>query len=179
MTIATPVKAGVSLDALLSARDNRAERQTGWLTHYRRTVISLTLVTPGVVKDSIRYRNTMGVALQACDQLLWQQRWRVLDRQVLWLPTGPEAMWCVNHDASEVKALSTLLEQTHPLGRLWDIDVICPQQGAIGRKALGREMRRCLLCDEPAHACSRSRQHSPEQVIACVEAMIDDWFARD
>lgn len=179
MTIATPVKAGVSLDALLSARDNRAERQTGWLIHYRRTVISLTLVTPGVVKDSIRYRNTMGVALQACDQLLWQQRWRVLDRQVLWLPTGPEAMWCVDHDASEVKALSTLLEQTHPLGRLWDIDVICPQQGAIGRKALGREMRRCLLCDEPAHACSRSRQHSPEQVIACVEAMIDDWFARD
>jgi holo-ACP synthase len=33
----------------------------------------------------------MGVALQMCDQLLWENRWQVLDRQVLWLPTGPEA----------------------------------------------------------------------------------------
>lgn len=179
MTLATPVKTGVSLDALLSAKDNRAARQADWLTHYRKTVVSLTLVTPGEVKDSIRYRNSMRVALQACDQLLWRQGWSILDRQVLWLPTGPEAMWCVDYPASEVKALSAQLEQTHPLGRLWDIDVICPQQGPIGRKALGGAMRRCLLCDESAHACARSRRHSPEQVIARVEAMIDDWFARD
>lgn len=44
-------------------------------------MISLTLVTPGEIKDSLRYRNTMGVALQMCDQLLWENRWQVLDRQ--------------------------------------------------------------------------------------------------
>jgi holo-ACP synthase len=46
------------------------------------------------------------------------------------------------------------LEQSHPLGRLWDLDVICPQDGHVGRLSLGLHMRRCLVCDEPAHVCS-------------------------
>ena len=179
MTTATPVQTGVSLEALLAAKESRAARQADWLTHYQQPIISLTLVTPGAVKNSLRYRNTMGVALQMCDQMLWQNGWQVLDRQVFWLPTGPEAMWCVAHQAPEIKAHCAALEQSHPLGRLWDLDVICPQAGHVGRLSLGSHMRRCLICDEPAHACSRSRKHPLEQVVGCVEKMIDDWFYRD
>lgn len=40
-------------------------------------------MTPGAVKDSIRYRNMMGVALQACDQMLWKHRWQTLDRRAV------------------------------------------------------------------------------------------------
>lgn len=163
---------------LLAAKERRAARQADWLTHYQQPVI-LTLVTPGEIKDSLRYRNTMGVALQMCDQLLWENRWQVLDRTVLWLPTGPEALWCVAHPAAEIKAHCAELEQTHPLGRLWDLDVICPENGLVGRQSLGSHLRRCLICDEPAHACSRSRHHPVEQVVSRVEKMIDDWFARD
>ncbi|PGN01731.1 citrate lyase holo-[acyl-carrier protein] synthase, partial [Priestia megaterium] len=79
MTIATPVHSGVSLTQMLAAKENRAARQADWLTHYQQPVISLTLVAPGDIKDSLRYRNTMGVALQMCDQLLWEHRWQVLD----------------------------------------------------------------------------------------------------
>ena len=113
MSVDTPAQAGVSIDALLAAKEQRAARQADWLAHYQQPVISLTLVTPGAVKDSIRYRNMMGVALQACDQLLWKHRWQTLDRQVLWLPTGPEALWCVAHPASEIKAMCSTLEQSH------------------------------------------------------------------
>ena len=107
MSVDTPAQAGVSIDALLAAKEQRAARQADWLAHYQQPVISLTLVTPGAVKDSIRYRNMMGVALQACDQLLWKHRWQTLDRQVLWLPTGPEALWCVAHPASAAVERST------------------------------------------------------------------------
>lgn len=179
MTMETLHRPGVTLAMSLEAKERRAARQADWLQHYGQTVVSLTLVTPGEIKDSIRYRNSMGVALQTCDQLLWQHHWQVLDRQVLWLPTGPEALWCVAHPAAEIKAFVMMLEQTHPLGRLWDIDVICPQNGPVGRESLGNAQRRCLLCDEPAHACSRSRRHASERVIASVEKLIDDWFARD
>jgi len=88
-------------------------------------------------------------------------------------------LWCVAHPAAEIKAHCADLEQTHPLGRLWDLDVICPQHGHVGRQSLGANLRRCLICDEPAHACSRSRNHPAEQVVSRVEKMIDDWFARD
>lgn len=179
MTTATPVEAGVSLEAWLAAKECRAARQADWLRRYQQPIISLTLVTPGTVKNSLRYRNTMGVALQMCDQLLWENRWPVRDRQVLWLPTWPEAMWSVAHNAPEIKAHCVALEQSHPLGRLWDLDVICPQDGHVGRLSLGLHMRRCLVCDEPAHVCSRSRKHPVGQVVGGVEKIINDWFARD
>ena len=142
MTTMTPERTGVSLEALLAAKEKRAARQADWLRHYQQPIISLTLVTPGAVKDTMRYRNTMGVALQACDQMLWQHGWQTLDRQVLWLPTGAEAMWCVAHPAAEIKAQCIELEQTHPLGRLWDFDIFCPQNGPVGRHSLDRSTRR-------------------------------------
>jgi holo-ACP synthase len=40
MTTATPVQAGVSLEALLAAKERRAARQADWLTHYQQPVIS-------------------------------------------------------------------------------------------------------------------------------------------
>ncbi|WP_414630450.1 citrate lyase holo-[acyl-carrier protein] synthase [Cronobacter sakazakii] len=49
----------------------------------------------------------------------------------------------------------------------------------MGRASLDRPGRRCLLCDEPAHACARARRHPLEEVVGRVEKMIDDWFARD
>lgn len=176
MTITMPVRAGVSLEEMLTAKERRADRQADWLARYQQPVISLSLVTPGAIKDTLRYRNLMGVAIRECDQLLWENRWPVRDRKVLWLPTGPEALWCVAHPAQAIKTRCVALEQTHPLGRLWDVDVICPQIGRIGRLS---PARCCLLCDKPAHACSRSRHHPVEQVVARMEQMIDDWFARD
>ncbi|MFS2224630.1 citrate lyase holo-[acyl-carrier protein] synthase [Pantoea sp. B65] len=179
MPTITPAKAGVNLTELLAAKEARAQRQSSWLTHYAQPLVSMTLVTPGAVKDSSRYRRNMGIALQACDQLFWQHRWPVLARKVLWLPTGPEALWCIEHGAPEIKAATVALETEHPLGRLWDIDVICPQSGLIGRRSLDEAGRRCLICDGPAHACARSRQHPIEQVVEKVEEIIDAWFTRD
>jgi len=179
MTTMTPERTGVSLEALLAAKEKRAARQAEWLRHYQQPIISLTLVTPGAVKDTMRYRNTMGVALQACDQMLWQRGWQMLDRQVLWLPTGAEAMWCVAHPAAELKAQCIELEQTHPLGRLWDFDIFCPQHGQVGRHSLDRSTRRCLVCDEPAHSCARSRRHPLDEVVSRVEGLINGWFTRD
>ena len=40
MSVDTPAQAGVSIDALLAAKEQRAARQADWLAHYRRPVIS-------------------------------------------------------------------------------------------------------------------------------------------
>lgn len=178
MEMLSPADAGVSLAALLAARECRAARQADWLQHYQHPIISLTLVTPGAVKDSRRYRDCMDVAIRMCDRQLQRHRWRVIARQVLWLPTGPEGLWCVAHPATDIKSACMRLEQDHPLGRLWDLDVICPENGQIGRRARDNLPRSCLLCDEPAHGCARSRRHPIDEVVGRVERLIDDWFTR-
>ena len=43
MSVDTPAPAGVSIDALLAAKEQRAARQADWLAHYQQPVISLTL----------------------------------------------------------------------------------------------------------------------------------------
>ena len=90
MTLATPVRAGVCLDELLAAKERRAARQADMLEHYQQPVISLTLVTPGEIKDSLRYRNTMGVALQMCDQLLWETAGRCWTARCCGSRPGPK-----------------------------------------------------------------------------------------
>lgn len=175
MTMMTPAGAGVSLEALLAAKERRAQRQSAWLTQFSQPLISLTLVTPGPIKDSPRYRLVMDEALRCAEAMLRRHDWPVLRRQTFWLPTGAEAFWCVQHSAPEIKAAAIELEQSHQLGRLWDVDVICPQAGVIGRHSLDHGRRRCLICDGPAHACARSRRHPLPDVIANVEALIDGW----
>lgn len=170
---------GVSLTKLLVAKEQRSQRQQVWLSHWQVPLLSLTLVTPGPVKNSLRYQNTMGVALQTCDQILWRNGWQTLAREVFWLETGPEAFWCVDHSAYELKSVLMKLEEKHPLGRLWDMDVISPQDGPVSRQTCGQPLRRCLICTKPAHACSRSRAHPLEQVTDKVEQIIDNWFRRD
>lgn len=128
------------LQAQLRAKDQRVARQQAWLQRYQQPVISLTLVTPGPLKNRARYQNVMGVALRSADHELRKNHCPVTHRAVYFAMTGPEAIWSVAHPAAEIKALLTTLEQSHPLGRLWDFDVIGPQAGLISRRSLNQPL---------------------------------------
>jgi holo-ACP synthase len=104
-----------------------------------------------------------------------ERSWPVLKREVRLDPTGPEALLVVDAGALELKQAMTRLEEEHALGRLWDLDVIDPRLGAISRKALGVPARRCLLCDEEAHACGRSRSHSLQELQNAIEEIIHGY----
>ncbi len=179
MTLTDGLGSGVTLDQLLAAKERRAARQAAWLGRYGHPLISLTLVTPGPVKDSARYRQVMAQAINVCQRMLARRGWPVAAREFFWLPTGPEAFWSVDHAAMAIKAATVALEQGHPLGRLWDMDVISAQNGVIGRKSLGKAGRRCLVCDRPAHACGRSRRHPLPQLLTAIEDLLENRLVRD
>ncbi len=65
MSVDTPARGRASASTHCWRRKSSVQpAEADWLAHYQQPVISLTLVTPGAVKDSIRYRNMMGVALR-------------------------------------------------------------------------------------------------------------------
>lgn len=179
MSVDTPAQAGVSIDALLAAKEQRAARQADWLAHYQQPVISLTLVTPGAVKDSIRYRNMMGVALQA---------WRSAAVEAPLANAGSSGAMAADRARSAVvRSASGQRNQSDvqyagaepsagtPVGYRCNLSA----ERAGGTPVAGRIAAPLLLCDEPAHACARSRRHDTDLVVARVEQMIDAWFARD
>ena len=162
----------VTLDAVLLNRERRVLLQHAAQESFGRPVLSITLVTPGPVKDSPAARQVMTHALHALDTLMADHGWPVLNRKVRLDPTGPEALLVVDAGSRELKQATARLEEEHPLGRLWDLDVIDPLRGAISRKDLGMRSRRCLLCGEDAHACVRSRAHPLKELQCAIQEII-------
>ena len=167
----------VGLDELLAAREWRAARQAALIRHYKVPVVSLTIVMPGPVKDNDWSRRALGEASLSFDALCRRSKWPLMSHQQRWQRSGPEALYAVAAEKATLKASTVELEDRHPIGRLWDFDVIDPRSSALSREALGFAPRRCLVCDRPARECGRSRRHPLDLLLSTIGNMMSEHHA--
>ncbi|WP_159565589.1 citrate lyase holo-[acyl-carrier protein] synthase [Budvicia diplopodorum] len=160
----------VTLLEILLSRESRQQRQRIWLADYQTTVVSLTMVIPGEIKDSELSRKAFNQAWDEINQLCNLQSWMIQASEVFNLPTGAEGLLAIKQSADVVKHACVAMEQNNPLGRLWDIDVI-GEQGSISRQAIGMPPRSCFICDLDARVCARQRTHSIQDLHAAMEAL--------
>lgn len=168
----------IGLGRLLAARDERAGRQAAALARFERPLVSVTLVTPGAVKDGWLQRGLLASALDALEESLERRRWRVVSQQASWLDTGPEALYVVDAPATALKQATVELEEGHPLGRLWDLDVIARGPRHLSRTDAGAPPRRCLVCGSAAIECARSRRHGVQELMAAIHRIAHADTAR-
>lgn len=164
----------VCLEQMLAAREHRAARNAAALACSRKAVLSVTLVMPGPVKDGALPRSVFDEALGALAELCDSRGWRVLQLEVFWLPTGPEALYVIDGEADLLKAACIELEEKHPLGRLWDLDVVVPGPRVLSRKQFGLRPRRCLVCERPAFECGRSRRHPLPELLHTIHMLVNN-----
>jgi holo-ACP synthase len=176
MATATPVAVG--LEDMLRAREQRAERQRAAVARFGVPVVSATVVMPGPFKDTPLTRMVMDAASAEIVGLLARRDWTVLLEAPLSAPTGPEVLYAVRAEAPALKRDMVALEETHPLGRLWDLDVIAPEGGSISRRTLGLGPRRCLVCGAPAHECARAGRHPLPELMAAIAARVEAYRGR-
>jgi holo-ACP synthase len=162
----------ITLPQLIASRDARQARQQEWLDHHAITLISFTVVAPGPVKDSELTRRIFNHGLRALRQLAAQSHWEIKKQICLPLPTGAEGLLAIDAPAYQVKRMAMELEQTHPLGRLWDIDVLEPHGKILSRADFDQPPRNCLICQRPAAVCAREQTHSLADLVAHMEAML-------
>ncbi|HBM1449950.1 TPA: citrate lyase holo-[acyl-carrier protein] synthase [Salmonella enterica subsp. enterica] len=155
----------VTLEERLQARDKRAARQRQALNCYRLPLISLTLVAPGAVKNSAVWRRVADYAiaeiLALCEQMEWVNVWEMQVNE----RSGPEWMAAVCAPAMALKQHMSTLEMSHPLGRLWDIDIIDSDGKSLSRRELGHPARPCLICQQDAHLCARGKHHTLDLLL--------------
>ena len=163
------------LEAVLEARDARVERRKRITDKWPRPLISLSVVMPGPVKDCAASRYLRQAALDVLMPALGRRGWSADIGEVHDGVAGPDAIIAVAAPATELKLATVAIEDTHPLGRLWDLDVTDPRMEAVSRRSLGLPARRCLVCSQPAHACARSRAHPLEEVLTAIRAVIDTY----
>jgi holo-ACP synthase len=164
----------VSLNEVLAAREERAARQAAALSKFGKPLVSVTIVMPGPVKDGWLPRRAMEMAVKALDGSIGANKWPLLSREVLWRRTGPEAIHVVDIDAQILKSAAIDLEEHHPIGRLWDLDVITTSGTPLSRSQLAKPARRCLLCERAARECARTRRHSWSDLLERIRKMVDD-----
>lgn len=150
----------VTVDEMLRAKEQRAARQQHALTCYRLPVISVTLVTPGAVKNTAAWQRLMACAQEAIAATCRSQEWACVWESDYDERTGPVWMAALCAPPKALKRAMCELEENHPLGRLWDIDVLDVDGESLSRRALGLPARKCLICNEEAHSCARSRRHA-------------------
>ena len=167
--------AEVTLEEVLENREQRVLRQRSAIQTFSRPALSVTVINPGPVKDSLIARQVITHALEALDRLIADRGWPALFREVHMNPTGPEALLVVGARSRELKEAAIRMEDEHPLGRLWDIDVIDPAEAAVTRRGLGLPSRRCLLCGEDAHACARSRAHPLRELQETIQGILNAY----
>lgn len=167
----------VSLPEILASREQRQFRQQHWLADYSATLISLTIVAPGPVKDSELTRHIFNLACQAIQSLINTHHWEILAAQSFDLPTGAEALIALDIPAEQLKQTVIVLEQTHPVGRLWDIDVINKKGHILSRTEQGLAVRSCLVCADDARICARERRHTFDELIQAMQALVDGMIA--
>ena len=86
--------------------------------------------------------------------------------------TGCEGFFVADMDPEELKAICVAIEDSQPVCRLFDMDVLTPDR-KLSREELGLKGRTCLLCGNPAHQCSSTRAHSVEQLQEKTAALLE------
>ena len=163
----------ITLDALLQSRDNRHALQQQLLQqHPGSTLVCLTVVMPGSIKRNLYSVVTAQAALTALLDRLGEHVSATRARD---LATGYEAYLISDLPALEAKRVTCDIEDSHPLGRLFDIDVIGADGTPITRQTVGSEPRRCLLCEHDARWCMRNGSHTHEELMAHIQQLIDDY----
>lgn len=163
---------------ILDAREHRAERQLSMLACNGDCVISFTLNIPGPVKLNSLIRKSFTKGLEKIERKLKKNHIDVIQKEQRVEETGCEALFSVAcDDVLKIKGMMVVIEENHPLGRLYDIDVISKEGVPVSRIMLGYPVRRCLLCDRMAHECARSQRHDYKLLIRKTEAIMKEYFS--
>ena len=186
----------ITLEQLLESRDRRAQRQRSLLSLYpHKTLLCVTVMLPGPVKRSSM---SLKIAVAAVEAV--RGAFSPVFEELRDLETGYEGYFIVDMDPFDAKKCAVELEETHPLGRLFDLDVILSgktpvfadggvDSGAsslkkpvfadgvrpLGREELGLAPRRCIICGRPVRECMRERSHTTEELLAKYESIINNY----
>lgn len=168
----------ITLHELLASRDARHATQQKLLAeHSGKTLVCLTVIMPGSVKRNHQSLCVAHAAVEAMREAFHLNDMSDAEREAVLterdLNTGYEAYLITPLPLLEAKRIAVTIEDTHPLGRLFDIDVINSDGIPVTRNDIGEKPRRCLVCEHEARYCMRMRWHTQEEIWAKINEMVD------
>jgi len=163
----------ISLADLLAAKEQRQQRQQRLLAEYHLSLVSITINMPGSVKDTALTRKLCDFAVARVKESV-----PVCAEQIVYLPTGPEALLVTAVLATQVKDICSTIEMQQPFARLLDLDVFSEQGKQLSAQST-RGLRKCYVCDNPAAYCMREAKHSQIEIQQAVQGLFHQFLAEE
>ena len=161
-----------TLAQILASRDERVQLQQQFLQAHRCPLICFTMNIAGPVKTSPAIERAFRLGMELLEQKLPANA--VQERRVDICVTGCQAIYAVSVPASELKQICVSIEESTPLGRLFDMDVLDVNGAKLERSTL----RNCIVCHAPGRVCAAGRLHSVEQLQETTKCIIHEHFVQ-
>ena len=152
----------ITLQEILDAREARALTQGEMLKAHNAPLICFTMNIAGPVKTSHIIERAFREGVELINEKL--VGYEMLDAREEHTKCGPVSFCSLRADADKLKTAMIDIEENHPLGRLFDIDVIT----ADGRKTTRPTERGCIVCGAPGRACAAGRLHPISEITSFV-----------
>lgn len=167
----------VDLEEMLRFRERKVRIQEELREKHKGMVtMALAMNIPGPVKTSPHILLAFEEGTKTLEQAVSDSGIGMKEMNVVSENAGYIKFYALDcTDPAAVKSLAVGLEESHPLGRLWDIDVYDKEGVSISRESLLAPVRKCLICGQDAKGCARNRTHSVEELLREVEYLIHVW----
>ena len=162
----------VSMQEILDARERRVFKQNELLSRFPKPLLCFTMNIAGPVKNSPLITEGFRLGQRLLEAQLSGACIHVLHWEESISSTGCEGFYVVDHDPQSLKKLAVQMEDSMPVCRLFDMDVLDADGRKLSRENLGLPGRTCLICGGPVHICSRSRAHSLNELQTKTTALL-------
>lgn len=165
----------VTFGELRAARDRRVLKKWEFLAPGGEIcLVEFSLNIAGAVKTFPYARAAFREEVRELTEQL--SRFSVLKTEVYEENTGDCAFFLLKSQAIQVKKFLVSIEESHPLGRLFNLDVCGPDGISVKRHDLGLLPRTCLVCGEDAHVCAGKKSHSMELIQWQTSKLFHEFF---
>jgi len=169
----------VSLEEVLAYREKRVLRRQELQSKYRLPIACLGLNIPGEYKDFPWASRSFHEEIRSFTLALQAEGMAVTSQETEEEKAGYTAFFSIDAESSALKTIALRLEETHPLGRLFDIDIYEKNGEKISRDNIGASGRLCLLCGESAFVCGRNRSHSHEELHRAALNIMEKYLKQE
>lgn len=167
----------VELEEVLLERELRVETQRRLLRQGTAPLICLSMNMAGPVKDFPLLRCAFEEGKRLTETALARTGISFCFLEQRQNRCGSCAFYHADGPLETIKRLLCAVEDTALIGRLLDLDVLDGQAKKLSRKEIGLAPRRCLLCEEEAAVCGRSRRHTVEELQRETVRILLDSFS--
>lgn len=160
------------IDKILEDREKRYNIILDYLQRYNLPVVCAKINYPGIDKNTKESR----AAFEALRKAVFEKfESFYLYNSIIEGHDGKSFLGVVNMSPLDAKNIGIDIEESHELGRVFDIDVYIGDGTSIGRETIKKNMRKCVLCGEDARICIKTGAHTLDETLNGINKLIGDY----